>query len=271
MTSPAPEYVAARRTLLDALDALGAHRASMILIGAQAVYLHTGSSEISEPPMTTDADLALDADLLADDPEIAGTMIAAGFEPKQPGHWENPQGIAIDLMVALHQSNRTSASARAADLHPHARTVARIASGLAPALVDNSRMVVPALDPSDPRTHPIRVAGPAALLIAKIIKISDRIADARRGQMARVIDKDALDILRLLQAVSITELEQGLTRHALGSPASEDIARGLQFLREQGTSAGRLLPRLAERASREDPTVAVSFVVLTQELLASIP
>src|SRR5665647_1416052 len=115
-----------RRTLLDALDALESHRDSLVLIGAQAVYLHTGSTGLSVPPMTTDADLALNTDLLADDPEIATLLHAAGFEnTQQPGHWENPQGIALDLMVAPHQSNRQSATARAANLGPHSKTVAR--------------------------------------------------------------------------------------------------------------------------------------------------
>lgn len=126
MTEPAYEYIQARRTLLDALDALASHRDSLVLIGAQAVYLHTGSTGLSVPPMTTDADLALNTDLLADDPEIATLLHAAGFENKQqPGHWENPQGIALDLMVAPHQSNRASATARAADLGPHSKTVSR--------------------------------------------------------------------------------------------------------------------------------------------------
>lgn len=133
MTEVEPEYVAARRTLLDALDVLVAHRHSLILIGAQAVYLHTGSQGMSVPPMTTDADLALDADLLADDPEIAATMQAAGFKSGQPGLWENAQGVAVDLMVAPHQSNRESPKARSARLAPHANTVARIGSGLAAA------------------------------------------------------------------------------------------------------------------------------------------
>ena len=37
--SPDPEYVAARRVLLDAFEALGAHRKSVVLVGAQAIYL----------------------------------------------------------------------------------------------------------------------------------------------------------------------------------------------------------------------------------------
>lgn len=34
--------VAARRALLDTLEALRAHQDALVLIGAQAIYLHTG-------------------------------------------------------------------------------------------------------------------------------------------------------------------------------------------------------------------------------------
>jgi len=50
----APEYVAARRVLLDALDAIGAHRRSVVLVGAQAGYLHAGDTGLSVAVMTTD-------------------------------------------------------------------------------------------------------------------------------------------------------------------------------------------------------------------------
>ena len=43
MDAVAPEYVAARRVLLDALEAL-TDLPSLILVGAQAVYHHTGIS-----------------------------------------------------------------------------------------------------------------------------------------------------------------------------------------------------------------------------------
>ncbi len=36
-----PRYIAARKTLLDALDALSEHQQSLVLAGAQAVYLRT--------------------------------------------------------------------------------------------------------------------------------------------------------------------------------------------------------------------------------------
>jgi hypothetical protein len=48
--APDPLYVNAREVLLDALEALGAHRASLILVGAQAIYLHTGEAEIAVAP-----------------------------------------------------------------------------------------------------------------------------------------------------------------------------------------------------------------------------
>jgi hypothetical protein len=65
--------------LLDALDALGAQREAVILVGAQAVYLHTGAVELAVAAFTTDADLTLDPALLQPAPEIEAAMIAAGF------------------------------------------------------------------------------------------------------------------------------------------------------------------------------------------------
>ena len=43
-STPDPEFVAARRVLLDALEALGAHRKAVVLVGAQAIYLHVGEA-----------------------------------------------------------------------------------------------------------------------------------------------------------------------------------------------------------------------------------
>lgn len=59
MNDLAPEYVAARRVLLDALAALEGHLDNLILVGAQAVYHHAGDADLNIPLMTTDGDLAL--------------------------------------------------------------------------------------------------------------------------------------------------------------------------------------------------------------------
>ncbi len=39
-------YVIARRVLLDAVEALGDHRHATVLVGAQAVYLHTTDADL---------------------------------------------------------------------------------------------------------------------------------------------------------------------------------------------------------------------------------
>jgi hypothetical protein len=58
----------------------------------------------------------------------------------------------------------------------------------------------------DPRFE-IKVAGPAALLVAKLHKIAERVDEPDRA-----VDKDALDVLRVLRAVPIETLAGGLRR-----------------------------------------------------------
>jgi hypothetical protein len=59
-------YVAARRVLLDALVALQPHLEGVVLVGAQAIYVHTGEGDLAVAPYTTDGDIALSpADLAA--------------------------------------------------------------------------------------------------------------------------------------------------------------------------------------------------------------
>ena len=151
----APEYVIARRVLLDALGALHAHLDNLILVGAQAVYLHTGEDTLTVPPMTTDGDLALNTAQLADTPEIGQTLIDAGFVPStNPGHWLGAMGVAIDIMVVPHQAGTASKKARAARIPPHTKNVGRIAPGLEPALVDNTVHVITSLETGDPTIAP---------------------------------------------------------------------------------------------------------------------
>lgn len=49
-----PVYVVARAALPDALDALGEQRDAVVLVGAQAIYLHTGepTSLFRHSPLT---------------------------------------------------------------------------------------------------------------------------------------------------------------------------------------------------------------------------
>ena len=60
--------VRARAARLDALDALAVHRRAVVVIGAQAIYLHTGGVALALAETTKDSDLALDPRSLGDHP-----------------------------------------------------------------------------------------------------------------------------------------------------------------------------------------------------------
>lgn len=140
--------VEARAALLDAIAALGAHEASVILIGAQAVYLRTGSAGFALAEATKDSDLAIDPRELGNDPRLEEAMAAAGFVlnpvTQQPGAWISPTGIPVDLMVPERLAG--AGSRRGVGIPPHGKSSARRAAGLEAALVDYSRMPVASLD-----------------------------------------------------------------------------------------------------------------------------
>lgn len=263
---PPAEYVLARRVLLDALDALGPHRDAVVLVGAQAVYVHTGNADLAVAPTTTDADIALAPDRLHDEPLLEEALRDAGFAAgSSPGMWCGAHGVAVDLMVPEVLSG--SRGRRGARLPIHGNRVARRTSGLESALVDNEPHKVTSLDSSDDRSHAIRVAGPAALLVAKLIKIEERSSQPQRLQ-----PKDGLDVLRLLQVCETRPLTNRLASLA-EDPLAGDVTRAAMFsLAEHGRDRDGLLARLAARAvtGLADPeTVIESVVVLVDDLLVS--
>lgn len=266
----AAEYVVARRVLLDALTALEGHLDNLILVGAQAVYHHTGDADLNVPLLTTDADLAVNTHDLADVPEIGSVLRAAGFTPgPNPGHWANVGDVAVDLMVVPHQAGTAKASARAARLAPHEKLTARIARGLEPALVGNSLVTIAALEPGDDRTFGLRVAGPAALLTAKAIKISERLvqADARPD---RLKEKDALDAFRIFQAIDTADLVRGFAKHRDDEHAATVTGEAIEIYRAHASTPQGRIAQLAASAAQGDPTVAPAFAVLVNELLTRL-
>ena len=114
MTSATPpEYVLARSVLLDALQALGPHLDAVVLVGVQAVYLHTGDADLNVVPTTTDADLALFPAKLLDEPLLEDALRAAGFElAANPGAW---RGASVSRWVSW--SPRRSAAGAAGVRH----------------------------------------------------------------------------------------------------------------------------------------------------------
>lgn len=85
-------------------------------------------------------------------------------------------------------------------------------------MVDADIMTLSALEEGDVRTLDSRVAGPAALLVAKVHKIDDRNGSERAS------DKDALDVLPLLLGTETQDLAAGYAK-LLGDKRSEDAAR----------------------------------------------
>ena len=82
------------------------------------------------------------------------------------------------------------------------------------------------------------VAGPAALLVAKVHKIAERTT----GTADRVSDKDALDLLRLLQATDTATLAARLVNladHALSAEVTVEAVS--QFAPRHGPE--RSVPR----------------------------
>jgi nucleotidyltransferase-like protein len=259
----------ARRVLLDALAALQDHRAAVILVGAQAIYLHTGAGDLAVATYTSDADLVLNPLVLADDPKLDSLLAAAGFvrstDPSQLGAWLGSHGVPVDLMVpaALAGTGR-----RSADLGAHGNRVARRARGLEATLVDNTVMALAAFEPDDRRSFEVTVAGPAALLVAKLHKIWER-----RDNPRRLEDKDALDAFRLLRALPTELLANRLHLLLTDRLAGEVSREAIQFLTVLFGGLEATGTQMAVRATEglEDPgTLAASCVALADDLLLAL-
>jgi hypothetical protein len=146
---PDPLYVMARRALLDAPYAPRPHLDAVVLVGAQAIYMHTGDADLAVAEYTTDADLVLQPDAVADEPLLDEILRAGGFTPHEhPGRWLSTEGVYVDLMVPEALAGPGTRGAR---LGPHGKRAARRAKGLEAALVDRDMHTIKALDATDPR------------------------------------------------------------------------------------------------------------------------
>jgi hypothetical protein len=260
--------VAARSALLDALAALAAHREALVLIGAQAIYLHTDAAAVALAETTKDSDLAVDPRELHDAPLLDDVMQEAGFSldttHPQAGSWISPAGIPVDLMVPTALAG--DRGRRGARIPPHSIHATRRTNGLEAAVVDHAPMTIAALDPTDPRQATINVAGPAALLISKLHKLGERSNDP-----GRLLDKDAHDIYRLLVTTDLRQLAARLDALARDELASDATRRAVTYLRDLFASTGdRLGASMAGRAEEivGDPAVVTTSVTaLADDLL----
>lgn len=161
-----------------------------------------------------------------------------------------------------------SAGTRGARLGRHGKRAARRAKGLEGALIDRRRRTIASFEPSDARTQVIWVAGPAALVVAKLIKIGERF-DAQD----RVRDKDALDLFRILQTVPTGQLAAGLVLVGDDANASDVTAEALGVLNELFTTADAAGIEMTIRAAgtpAASETIRASMVILTTDLIDAV-
>jgi len=167
----------------------------------------------------------------------------------------------LDLFQPRILSNR-GAKSRSANLGPHGRDVLRITDGLDSALIDNSVLAISSFEAEDPRSYEMKVAGPAALIIAKTAKIGDRILRSNQ----KLLSKDAHDVYRLLLATQ-TELLGQLFEKLLSNPISEIEARiGVDaftqlFAKTQDAPGNRLAADAAKGIEDADLLMASSWAL----------
>lgn len=232
--------VVARRVLLDALQALQDHANAIVLVGAQAVHLRTTNVVLASSPYTSDADLSLNPKLILNEPLLNEAMQGAGFEltiPDGPGLWTrteliNGQSHPIEVDLLVPKTLAPKLGRRTAHLPPHDKMATRHVAGLEATIFDHSPMQVPSLKPErDPRELTVKVAGPAALLIAKAFKIRDRLNDSA-AKPNRLADKDASDVMRLMMATG-SGLRPTFERLAQEGQICDVVAEGCKLLWEQ--------------------------------------
>ena len=265
------DLVAPRKALLDALDALEAHRDALVLIGAQAIYLWTGNAAVALAETTDDSDLAIDRRVLSDDPLLEEAMRKADFHPNvlnpQPGAWVSRDGVEVDLM--LPEALSDAGGRRSGRIPPHSSHAVRRTVGLEAAVVDSELRLIHSFDPTDDRAYEIRVATPAALLVAKLHKLGER-----QENPHRLLNKDAHDMYRILVAIPTQELAESLRRLSTDQLAGEVTGAALDYLEllfADGPEAlGSQMAGQAEETVGDPEVVAASVTTLASDLLATI-
>lgn len=266
--------IAARRVLLDALEALAEHRDGLVLVGAQAIYLYTGDADVPIATTTKDSDIALIPIRLASDPTLDAAMTAAGFNhdrsAQQPGEWSSRKALEPPVELLVPEGLHAGGGRRGARIPPHSKHAARVVPGLEAAAVSYRQMTITSLEPDrDSRAIAIAVASPAALLVAKAYKIGDRATTSAN----RLLDKDAHDLYRLLRATPPDEIATDLRLLRGDDVAGPPTERALTWLREFAETHESLVPAMAGRAEENvgDPEdVSQRTWALIQDVLDAL-
>lgn len=189
------------------------------------------------------------------------------------GIWSSRREIAgvsaivkVDLLMPEAVGG---AGRRAARITGHERGAVLKVRGLEGCLVDRAPRVIAALDGFDHRSFEIMVAGPAALLVSKLVKLMERTAEFEAGRRDRRKNKDALDVLRILRAADMKELAGRLQMLSVEGVSADVTIQALEGLRDLFGRAESSASQMAAEAAFPEPaaTIAESCAALTTELL----
>lgn len=268
-------YGVARRVMLDALEALGPHRDSVVVVGAHAIYLQVGEGDLPIAPYTTDADLALDPDRLGPIPPLELALEAARFDaagPARVGVWiarrptrtHGEVEVQVDLLVP--DAMAPPGGRRAARLPGHHELAARRVHGIEGALRDRDHLAITALEEDDLRAMEVWVAGAGGLLVAKLHKINDR------AETTRANDKDAVDVLRILRGTQTEDIASRIGGLLRDPRASAVTSAALDLLKRDFARGGQgvsMCVRALEHAMDRDE-VRASVQILAGDLLGAL-
>lgn len=232
-----PELLKSRAILLDVLRRLSAQADAVTVLGAHAVWEQTKHVSFL-PPMdsTNDADLGISPKLLLDTPLVSVAMEEAGLElanPSRPGVWglaseaELPlrSRLTIDLIVPASVAGKGT---RSADTGEHGKHIASRTEGTELSLLDRQWLELESFDGGEPRSG--WVAGHAALICAKVYKISDRLDPKELARNPeRYKPKDIADVFRLVVASDGAAVRQvfeaGIARDNISAAVTEGKRR----------------------------------------------
>lgn len=214
-----------RRLLITTIVALGEYADAVTVVGAHAVHLCVqkkwGPVDMES---TRDGDLAINPVLIAQDPKIMEIMAEIGLEPARPERpgiygyvserglsWD--QRTTVDLLVPETYAGSKGRSARI----PGQKSATTRAYGLELAIHDRTLTRISTTDGEPELSVDVHVAGPAALLIAKAHKVSERLADVEK-RPDRLRPKDSGDIALLMMVTVGAEMAESMMKHVAERP-----------------------------------------------------
>ncbi len=176
-----------------------------------------------------------------------------------------PTVVRVDLLVPAALGGGGQLAARIPGQEKG--SILKVA-GLEGCLVDSAPHNIRALEPGDERSFEIMVTGPASLLVAKAFELKERQEAATKTRECRE-NKDALDVLRLLGAVPVSVLAQGLQRLRQSETArgvTETAIAALVPLFGRADSPASLMAVGAAGPGEASEVVAASCAALVAEL-----